>query len=79
MLRHPHCRLSVEFVGDVTDVVGDGDDGDRLILGEEGDGDWEFSAPSALALVPGLGLVVRELGKLGTGRVASRCCDFTTW
>jgi hypothetical protein len=53
---------TVEFVGD---VVGDSDDDARPILGENGDGDGEFRAPSALALVPGLGLVVRELGNGG--------------
>jgi hypothetical protein len=49
---------TIEFVGG---VVGDGDDGDRPVLGEEGDEDRELFAPTVLALVPGLGLVVREL------------------
>jgi hypothetical protein len=34
----------------------------RLQVGEFGDGDGELESPSALALVPGLGLVVRETG-----------------
>jgi hypothetical protein len=47
----------------------DGDDGDgggRPYLGKagggEGSGDGEFDSPVALAVVPGLGLVVREYG-----------------
>ncbi len=51
----------VEFVAD-----GAGDDGGgRPSLGKAGggygSGDGEFNCPSALAVVPGLGLVVREL------------------
>jgi hypothetical protein len=34
----------------------------RARLGKKGSGDGEFYCPSALALVPGLGLVVREVG-----------------
>ena len=52
------CPLAhtIEFVGDgVEDGVGG-----RARLGELGDGDGELEAPSALALVPGLGLAVRE-------------------
>jgi hypothetical protein len=49
---------TIEFVdGD----VGGGGVG-RARLGKWGDGDGEFYSPSALALVPGLGLVVQELG-----------------
>ena len=50
------CGLShaVKFVSDGV--------GGRARLGEFGDGDGELEAPSALALVPGLGLVVRETG-----------------
>jgi hypothetical protein len=44
----------IEFVG------GGGLGGARL--GKEGSGDGELITPSALALVPGLGLVVREVG-----------------
>ena len=40
-------------------VAGDGVD--RATLGEKGSGDEEFNGPSALALVPGLGLIVREV------------------
>ena len=48
---------TIEFVG------GDVDGGDvgRARLGKWGSGDGEFIGPSALALVPGLGLVVREI------------------
>jgi hypothetical protein len=55
---------SVEFVGD-----GDGDGGiggGRPSLGKArgryGSGNGEFDNPTALAVVPGLGLVVREWG-----------------
>ncbi len=51
---------TIEFVG--------GDVG-RPRLGEEGIGDREFLYPSALALVPGLGLVVREEGNDGRFQV----------
>ncbi len=37
----------------------------RARLGSRGSGDGEFYCPSALALVPGLGLVVREVGNGG--------------
>jgi hypothetical protein len=37
----------------------------RARLGSKGSGDGEFSCPSALALVPGLGLMVREYGNHG--------------
>ena len=47
---------TIEFVGG---DVGSGDVG-RARLGKRGSGDGEFDCPSALALVPGLGLVVRE-------------------
>jgi hypothetical protein len=47
---------TIEFVGG---DVGGGGVG-RARLGKRGSGDGEFSGPSALALVPGLGLVVRE-------------------
>ena len=53
---------TVEFVGD--GVGGDG--GGRASLGRAGGGagggDGEFRFPSALSVVPGLGLVVREYG-----------------
>ncbi len=49
---------TIEFVG--SDVGGGGVGGARL--GKRGSGDGEFDTPSALALVPGLGLVVRERG-----------------
>jgi hypothetical protein len=48
---------TIEFVGG--DVGGGGVGGARL--GKYGSGDGEFNYPSALALVPGLGLVVREI------------------
>jgi hypothetical protein len=55
-----HGTHSVEFVGD--GVGGDG--GGRPSLGKagggHGSGDGEFKNPIALAVVPGLGLVVRE-------------------
>jgi hypothetical protein len=58
------CRNShrVEFVGEV-EFVGDADggDGDRWpSLGKCGRRDGEFWYPAALAVMPGLGLVVRE-------------------
>ncbi len=62
------CAASdtVEFVGD--DGAGDGG-GDRPSLGKagggKGSGDGEFDFPVALAVVPGLGLVVREVGNGG--------------
>jgi hypothetical protein len=48
---------TIEFVGG---DVGGGGVG-RARLGKGGSGDGEFWFPSALALVPGLGLVVREI------------------
>jgi hypothetical protein len=52
---------TIEFVG------GDVDGGcvGRARLGKWGDGDGEFISPSALALVPGLGLIVQESGNGG--------------
>jgi hypothetical protein len=47
---------TIEFVGGDVDGGGVG----RARLGKYGRGDGEFHSPSALALVPGLGLVVRE-------------------
>jgi hypothetical protein len=49
---------TIEFVGG---GVGEG----GASLGVGGSGDGEFDLPSALALVPGLGLVVREYGNGG--------------
>jgi hypothetical protein len=49
---------TIEFVGG--DVGGGGGVGGAR-LGKYGSGDGKFKDPSALALVPGLGLVVREL------------------
>jgi hypothetical protein len=57
------CLLSntIEFVGgDVDGGVGGGAVS-RARLGKLGSGDGEFNLPSALALVSGLGLVVREI------------------
>jgi hypothetical protein len=51
---------TIEFVG--CDVDGGGGGVDSARLGKGGSGDGEFWCPSALALVPGLGLVVREWG-----------------
>ncbi len=48
---------TIEFVGGDVDGGGVG----RARLGKRGSGDGEFINPSALALVPGLGLVVREI------------------
>jgi hypothetical protein len=48
---------AIEFVGGDVDGGGVG----RARLGKWGSGDGEFINPSALALVPGLGLVVREI------------------
>jgi hypothetical protein len=57
---------TVEFVGDAGAGTGDGD---RPSLGKagggKGSGDGEFWYPTALVVVPGLGLVVRELGNGG--------------
>jgi hypothetical protein len=53
---------TVEFVGD----GGGGDGGRRPSLGKagggKGSGDGELAYPTALVVVPGLGLVVREFG-----------------
>jgi hypothetical protein len=51
----------------IIDFVGDGVDGGagRARLGKMGSGDGEFISPTALALVPGLGLVVRDDGEGG--------------
>ncbi len=58
---------TVEFVCD--GAAASGDKGGRPSLGKAGarwgSGDGEFDRPSALAAVPGLGLVVREAGKGG--------------
>ena len=61
---------TIEFVGGEF-VGGDGLGGGvgRASLGKWGSGDGEFDYPSALALVPGLGLVVRELGNGGRFQV----------
>ncbi len=57
---------TVEFVGD---GIRGGDRGGRSSLGKAGGGggggDGEFMWPTALAIVPGLGLVVRESGSKG--------------
>ena len=53
-----HGSQAIEFV----DVDVDGGGVGRARLGKYGRGDGEFIHPSALALVPGLGLVVREIG-----------------
>ncbi len=55
----------MEFVG--SETMGGGGGGRSTVaratrLGAFGSGDGEFHRPSALALVPGLCLVVRELG-----------------
>ena len=52
---------TIEFVGGDVDGGGVG----RARLGKWGSGDGEFKDPSALALVPGLGLVVREISNGG--------------
>jgi hypothetical protein len=49
---------TIEFVGG--DVDGGGSDVGRATLGKHDSGDGEFQCPASLALVPGLGLVVRE-------------------
>jgi hypothetical protein len=51
--RDSHC---VEFMGDYAGGAGGG----RSSLGALGSGDGEFRGPVALAVVPGLGFVVRE-------------------
>ena len=59
------CYFShtIEFVPVGGDVDGGGVGGARL--GKMGGGDGEFVLPCTLALVPGLGLVVREAGNGG--------------
>jgi hypothetical protein len=52
---------TIEFV--------DGGGVGRARLGKWGSGDGEFDCPSALALVPGLGLVVRDIASGGRVRV----------
>jgi hypothetical protein len=52
---------TIEFVGGDVDGGGLG----RASLGEFGSGDGELEAPSALALVPGLGLVVQDSAEGG--------------
>jgi hypothetical protein len=55
---------TIEFVSDLEGAGGGSIDRPRL--GKRGAGDdGGFDRPSALALVPGLGLVVREIGKVG--------------
>jgi hypothetical protein len=54
-------RGTIEFVG----AGGDMDRGGRASLGRWGGRDGEFVSPTALAMVPGLGLVVREYGNGG--------------
>jgi hypothetical protein len=51
---------TIEFVGGGGMDGGDGGGVGRVSLGKNGSGDGELNNPSALALVPGLGLVVRE-------------------
>jgi hypothetical protein len=61
------CPLAntIAFVGGGSVGCG-GDSGvGRARLGKVGSGDGEFVLPSALALVPGLGLVVRDVGNRG--------------
>ncbi len=53
---------TVEFVGDGVDGDGGGRPSLGMAGGGEGSGDGEFDVPTALAVVPGLGLVVREFG-----------------
>ena len=52
-----HPSHTIEFVG--------GDGVGWASLGKVGSGDGDFNCPAALALVPGLGLVVREEGNRG--------------
>jgi hypothetical protein len=59
---------TTEFVGGDVDGGGVG----RARLGRVGSGDGEFNGPTALALVPGLGLVVREIGNGGRVQVFQR-------
>ena len=53
-----YTSSTIEFVGGDVDGGGVG----RASMGKRGSGDGELITPSALALVPGLGLVVREVG-----------------
>jgi hypothetical protein len=55
---------TIEFVGDGTDGGGDSGEG-RARLDERGSGYGGFQYPSALALVPGLCLVVRDAAQGG--------------
>jgi hypothetical protein len=59
--------FSIDFVGGerLHGASGDGSGVGRAWLGSGGSGDGEFREPTALALVPGLGLVVREHGNGG--------------
>ncbi len=60
---HPSHR--VEFVGDGVGGVGGGRPSLGKAGGGYGSGDGEFGSPTALAVVPGLGLVVREANNGG--------------
>ncbi len=71
-LRNPYDVEEVEggwlvasYLSHTVEFVGDGVGGGRPSLGKgsgrSGWGDGEFCNPTALAVVPGLGLVVREL------------------
>ena len=51
---------------DTVEFVNNGGDGGRPFLGKAGGGDGAFCFLSALALVPGLGLIVREWGTVCT-------------
>ncbi len=51
------------FGSDTIEFVGFGRVGRARLGGKRGSGDGELTNPSALALVPGLGLVVREYGR----------------
>ena len=60
---------TIEFVGG-GDVGSGGDSGEgQDSLGERGSGYGGFQYPTALTLVPGLGLVVRESGNDSDGRL----------
>jgi hypothetical protein len=51
-----------------------GERGAPVVLGKPGAGDGQFSVPTALALAPSIGLVVRESGNGGRFQVGARCC-----
>jgi hypothetical protein len=53
---------SLEFVGDGAGGAGGGRPPLGKVGGGSGSGDGELKWPAALAVVPGLGLVVREFG-----------------